>query len=176
MLTPAASRERMGLKIGGKVEKINGKELTYAEFVEKYFEKNQPVVLTGLTDDWRACKEWVSGDGAPNLRFLSDHFGGSRVQVTPRYTTSLLLFGKLIADCSPNFVQVADCATREFTDQKRLEMSVSEFIEHWIDSSSSDHGGADGKPLLYLKDWHFVKVRFLLNFIPLFFFSLFIIK
>lgn len=39
-------------------------------------------------------------------------------------------------------------------------MSVSEFIEHWINSSSSDHGAADAKRLLYLKDWHFVKVIF----------------
>ncbi|XP_057804465.1 arginine-specific demethylase JMJ20 [Salvia miltiorrhiza] len=122
----------MGLKIEGKVEKVNGKELSYAEFVEKYLDKNQPVILTGLTDDWRARKDWVSGDGKPNLRFFSDQFGGSRVQV-------------------------ADCAKREFTDQKRLEMSVSEFIEIWINSSNSDNGGADGKPLLYLKDWHFVK-------------------
>ncbi|XP_042038981.1 2-oxoglutarate and iron-dependent oxygenase JMJD4-like [Salvia splendens] len=122
----------MGLKIGGEVEKVNGKELTYAEFVEKYLDRNHPVILTGLTDDWRACKDWVSGDGKPNLRFISDQFGCSRVQV-------------------------ADCATREFTDQKRLEMSVSEFIQLWISSSSSDNGGADGKPLLYLKDWHFVK-------------------
>ncbi|KAG6386557.1 hypothetical protein SASPL_151723 [Salvia splendens] len=128
----------MGLKIGGEVEKVNGKELTYAEFVEKYLDRNHPVILTGLTDDWRACKDWVSGDGKPNLRFISDQFGCSRVQV-------------------------ADCATREFTDQKRLEMSVSEFIQLWISSSSSDNGGADGKPLLYLKDWHFVKVEFVLN-------------
>ncbi|KAK6148334.1 hypothetical protein DH2020_019246 [Rehmannia glutinosa] len=82
--------------------------------------------------DWRACKDWVFGDGKPNLRFFSTHFGGSRVQV-------------------------ADCGTREFTDQKRVEMSVSEFIDNWIKFSGSDNGGADGKSLLYLKDWHFVK-------------------
>lgn len=39
-------------------------------------------------------------------------------------------------------------------------MSVSEFIEHFINSPSSDNGAADAKPLLYLKDWHFVKVIF----------------
>ncbi|KAK4394792.1 2-oxoglutarate and iron-dependent oxygenase JMJD4 [Sesamum angolense] len=91
-------REREnGLKIGGKVEKVNGKELSYGDFVEKYLARNQPVILTGLTEDWRACKDWVSDDGKPNLRFFSTHFGGSRVQV-------------------------ADCGTREFTDQKRIEM------------------------------------------------------
>ncbi|KAK4437293.1 2-oxoglutarate and iron-dependent oxygenase JMJD4 [Sesamum alatum] len=122
----------MGLKIGGQVEKVNGKELSYADFVEKYLARNQPVILTGLTEDWQACKDWVSDDGKPNLRFFSTHFGGSRVQV-------------------------ADCGTREFTDQKRVEMSVSEFIDCWLKLCSSDNGGADGKSLLYLKDWHFVK-------------------
>ncbi|KAL3628874.1 hypothetical protein CASFOL_027920 [Castilleja foliolosa] len=122
----------MGLKIGGKVEKVNGKELSYADFVEKYLARNQPVILTGLTDDWRACKDWVSDDGKPNLRFFSAHFGGSTVQV-------------------------ADCDTKEFTDQKRLEMSVFEFIDIWVKLSSSGNGGDDDGKLLYLKDWHFVK-------------------
>ncbi|GER38493.1 JmjC domain-containing protein [Striga asiatica] len=124
-------RERMGLKIGGQVEKVNGKQLSYADFVDKYLARNQPVVLTGLMDDWRACKDWVSGDGKPDLGFFSAHFGGSRVQV-------------------------ADCGEREFTDQKRLEMLVSDFIDSWVEISGSDNGGGDGKSL-YLKDWHFVK-------------------
>ncbi|XP_021650393.2 arginine-specific demethylase JMJ20 isoform X2 [Hevea brasiliensis] len=45
--------------------------------------------------------------------------------------------------------KVADCGTREFTDQKRVEMTVSEFIDHWVEGNSNS--------LLYLKDWHFVK-------------------
>ncbi|KAL6583773.1 hypothetical protein OROMI_003062 [Orobanche minor] len=122
----------MGLKIGGKVEKVNGKKLSYADFVEKYLARNQPVILTGLMDDWLACKHWVSYDGKPNLHFFSSHFGSSRIQV-------------------------ADCGTKEFTDQKRMAMSVSEFIDGWVKSSGSGSGGDDGKPMLYLKDWHFVK-------------------
>ncbi|CAK9138583.1 unnamed protein product [Ilex paraguariensis] len=129
---------RMGLKIGGQVEKVNGKELSYSEFVERYMVKNQPVVLTGLMDGWRACKDWVLNDGRPNLRFFSANFGSSRVQV-------------------------ADCATREFTDQKRVEMSVAEFIDNWLEVSSMDYDNASTrecdikKSPLYLKDWHFVK-------------------
>nr|XP_016512716.1 PREDICTED: jmjC domain-containing protein 4-like [Nicotiana tabacum] len=127
----------MGLKIGGRVQKVNGREVSYGEFVEKYMAQNQPVVLTGLMDDWRACKDWVSPNGKPNLHFISTHFGKSKVQV-------------------------ADCGTREFTDQKRIEMTVSEFVDHWLHLSSANNGGncdcgAAGKPLLYLKDWHFVK-------------------
>ncbi|EEF51959.1 2-oxoglutarate and iron-dependent oxygenase JMJD4 isoform X3 [Ricinus communis] len=121
----------MGIEIGGRIEKVNGKELSYDEFVERYLSKNQPVVLTGLMDNWRACKDWVTDDGYPNLQFFSTHFGKSRVQV-------------------------ADCGTREFTDQKRVEMTVSEFIDHWIEYNASNHE-SNSKSLLYLKDWHFVK-------------------
>lgn len=128
--------KEMGIEIGGSIEKVNGKEISYNEFVERYLAKNQPVVLTGLMDDWKACKDWVFDSGKPNLKFFSTHFGNSKVQV-------------------------ADCGTREFTDQKRVEMTVSEFIDHWIDAkecggaSNSFQEGND-KLVLYLKDWHFV--------------------
>lgn len=71
----------MGIKIEGKIEKVNAKELSYNEFVERYMEKNQPVVLTGLMDDWRACREWVTSNARPNLQFFSSNFGSSKVQV-----------------------------------------------------------------------------------------------
>jgi hypothetical protein len=72
---------KMGIEIGGHIEKVNGKEVSYSEFVQKYLEKNQPVVLTDLMDDWKACKDWVFDNGKPNLQFFSTHFGISRVQV-----------------------------------------------------------------------------------------------
>lgn len=71
----------MGLNIGGEVEKINGKDLRYHQFVERFLEKNQPVLLTGLMDGWSASKDWVTPNGDPNLSFFSAHFGKSRVQV-----------------------------------------------------------------------------------------------
>lgn len=114
---------------------MKGREVSYSEFAEKYMAQNKPVVLTGLMDDWRACKDWVSPNGKPNLHFFSTHFAKSKVQV-------------------------ADCGTREFTDQKRIEMTVSEFVDHWLRVSSdadNNDGGAAGRSLLYLKDWHFVK-------------------
>ncbi|KAA3459687.1 jmjC domain-containing protein 4 [Gossypium australe] len=122
----------MSLKIGGTIEKVNGKELFYSEFAEKYLAGNQPVLLTGLMDDWTASKHWVSSNGQPNLLFFLTHFGKSKVQV-------------------------ADCDTREFTDQKRIEMSVSEFVNHWLQGSKENHD-VNGKSVLYLKDWHFVKL------------------
>ncbi|KAI3726979.1 hypothetical protein L1987_66786 [Smallanthus sonchifolius] len=116
----------MGLNITGGVEKVNGKEMSYSDFVKKYLSKNEPVVITGLMADWRACRDWAFDDGRPNLQFISSNFGNSKVQV-------------------------ADCGSREFTDQKRFDMSVAGFIDHWLKLSSVEHGN------LYLKDWHFVK-------------------
>ncbi|XP_031406956.1 2-oxoglutarate and iron-dependent oxygenase JMJD4 isoform X2 [Punica granatum] len=125
----------MGINIGGQIERVSGKELSYREFVERYMKKNEPVVITGLMDDWRACRDWVSEGGKPNLHFFSTHFGKSRVQV-------------------------ADCGTREFTDQKRVEMSVSQFVDQWLHCHGEDHADvstSERNSILYLKDWHFVK-------------------
>ncbi|XP_021733579.1 jmjC domain-containing protein 4-like [Chenopodium quinoa] len=135
-----ANELKKGLKIGGEIERVNGKELSYTDFVERYLAKNQPVVLTGLMDDWKACEDWVDDYGKPNLGFFSNQFGNSQVQI-------------------------ADCYSMEFTDQRREEMSVSEFIKYWAalngDNSEVHHivstDGCSDKSFLYLKDWHFVK-------------------
>lgn len=79
----------MGMNIKGEIERVNGKELSYSEFVERYMEKNKPVVLTGLMDphNWRACTDWVTLHSQPNFQFFSTHFGASKVQVYPIYNT-----------------------------------------------------------------------------------------
>jgi len=70
------------IKIKGEIEKVNGKELSYSEFVDRYMDKNKPVVLTGLMDHhWRACTDWVTSNEKPNLQFFFNHFGSSKVQV-----------------------------------------------------------------------------------------------
>ncbi|XP_058087944.1 arginine-specific demethylase JMJ20 isoform X2 [Magnolia sinica] len=75
----------MGLNIGGKVERINGRELRYHEFVDRYLQKNQPIVITGLMNGWMASNDWTTENGAPNLSFFSTHFGKSKVQEYPEY-------------------------------------------------------------------------------------------
>lgn len=73
----------INMKIKGEIEKVNGKELSYSEFVERYMDKNKPVVLTGLMDHhWRASTDWVTPNAQPNLQFFSNHFGASKVQVS----------------------------------------------------------------------------------------------
>ncbi|KAK8948395.1 F-box protein [Platanthera zijinensis] len=127
----------MGIQVGAKVERVDGRQLGYGDFAERYLKKNIPVVLTGLMDGWQACTDWVTADGRPNLRFFAEHFGNS-------------------------MVQVADCFKKDFTDQKRVEMSVSEYIDYCLGISINSHAEVtnrndDTESLLYLKDWHFVK-------------------
>lgn len=64
-------------------------------------------------------------------------------------------------------------------------MSVSEFVDQWLGHSIPEEGAnastgvVGGKPLLYLKDWHFVKVQVGVTFIsPSYriFFSLFYLR
>ncbi|KAF0918996.1 hypothetical protein E2562_027632 [Oryza meyeriana var. granulata] len=119
------------VKVVGHVERVDARRLCYAEFVDRFMRPNRPVVLTGLTSSWRSCQDWTlaADRRAPDLEFLARTFP------------------------SP-FVQVADCSSWEFSDQKRLEMSMREFVDHWVGSSSN---GNSGGSLLYLKDWHFVK-------------------
>lgn len=61
---------------------MNAKEQSHREFVlKKYMEKNQPVVMMSLMDDWKACKDWDFDNGKPNIQLFSTYFGNSRIQV-----------------------------------------------------------------------------------------------
>lgn len=71
----------MGIEIAGQIEKVNGKELSYNDFAERYLAKSHPVVISYLTEDWRAREDWVTENGLPSLNFFATHFGKSRVQV-----------------------------------------------------------------------------------------------
>ncbi|KAJ3679710.1 hypothetical protein LUZ60_017721 [Juncus effusus] len=123
----------MAITISGEIERVDAKSLTYAQFVERYMKPNTPVVLTGLTDTWQSCSDWVlnSEPSRPNLFFFS-------------------------SNCSDSIVQVADCYEKEYSDQKRVEMSMGDFISNWIRNSDNE-SNLTNKSFHYLKDWHFVK-------------------
>ncbi|PKA64597.1 F-box protein [Apostasia shenzhenica] len=147
----------MGIQIGAKVDRVDGRQLSYGDFVERYVKRNLPVVLTGLMTGWRASADWVTADGRPNLRFFADHFGKSMVQVISGLQPSLRFLPPRVIDC-----KVAECNKRDFTDQKRVEMLVSEYIKYWLSISSTEDNdisncSSSTESLLYLKDWHFVQ-------------------
>ncbi|KAJ2315924.1 hypothetical protein IWW51_001125 [Coemansia sp. RSA 2702] len=98
-------------------------DVSIDDFVREFLEPNLPVVLgSGFTESWKARAEWVV-DGRPNFALLT----------------------RLYGDCT---VQVAECDTAFFTDQKRVSMKFSEFVEQWQTNPQAR---------LYCKDWHFTK-------------------
>ncbi|KAG6544655.1 hypothetical protein Mapa_013845 [Marchantia paleacea] len=119
------------LKVLAEVPRVNASEYHYGLFWKEYMRANKPVVLTGLMESWRSCEDWVLKSGAPNLSFIGENFGSSRVQV-------------------------ADCGRKEFSDQKRQEMTVRQFVNYWSGLRDDTAPNLENR-LLYLKDWHFVK-------------------
>ncbi|KAI8347679.1 hypothetical protein BD560DRAFT_338441 [Blakeslea trispora] len=112
---------------------------TYQEFLENHLIPNKPALIgPALTQDWIARKEWIvpvsdeleSGSNLPkfkpNYAYLREHFGKAEGQV-------------------------AKCNKRYFTDQERIPMTFSDFVDLWEQD--------DGKEsVYYLKDLHLVRL------------------
>lgn len=82
------------VKVVGQVERVDGRSLTYPEFVERFMKPNLPVVLTGLTSFWRSCEDWTLATPddrcRPNLAFFAQNFPSPLVQA-PATGFSLLI-------------------------------------------------------------------------------------
>ncbi|GIL42741.1 hypothetical protein Vafri_668 [Volvox africanus] len=57
-------------------------DISYDDFVRRYMEPNQPVVIRGVTSGWRAAAEWRTPDGRLRLEALRRLAGHCRVCVT----------------------------------------------------------------------------------------------
>ncbi|KAI8369589.1 uncharacterized protein BYT42DRAFT_585019 [Radiomyces spectabilis] len=105
---------------------------SYEEFLHNHLLPNEPAIIgPALTAHWRARHDWVVPTDhvthelqprcKPNYAFLRQQFAAAKVTV-------------------------ADCLERDFTDQKRCDMTFNEFADLWEKDSGR----------YYLKDWHFV--------------------
>lgn len=103
---------------------------SYDEFLETYLEPNIPVLIgPALTQPWRARQEWVTSEGKPDFDRLRSQLCTQPVQVP-----------------------VADCQSKDFSDQKRSTMDFKDFLDEW-QAQSEAHQPAR----TYLKDFHFVR-------------------
>jgi hypothetical protein len=82
----------MALEIGGEIDRVDGRSLTYEQFVDRYMKPNLPVVLTGLTDTWQSRTDWVQKHDPtkPDLSFFSSLCSSSTVQVSTPWFHSFL--------------------------------------------------------------------------------------
>ncbi|KAI8360412.1 hypothetical protein B0O80DRAFT_371117, partial [Mortierella sp. GBAus27b] len=104
---------------------------TYKEFFDQFLEPNLPVIIgPDLTKHWKARQQWVCPtSGKPNFKGLREQLCQEPVQVP-----------------------VADCQTKDFTDQKRSTMDLKAFLDEWEANSLANVGSR-----MYLKDFHFVR-------------------
>ncbi|GAB4822997.1 hypothetical protein N2152v2_010043 [Parachlorella kessleri] len=65
-----------------RIDRRHASELSYSDFVRDFMAPNVPVVIEGTTEGWLACREWVCPDGSPDLDFLEQRFGSSKVRAT----------------------------------------------------------------------------------------------
>jgi len=121
---------------------VEDQSLSSEAFCGKYMARNEPVIIKGLLEEWRAWKEWRS---APPQQEQLDRSGSS---AHGRELDASIAFDHLRKNFGMSKVCVAQCNNKDFSDQKRVEMTLEEYIRCWQD------GMAEG---LYLKDWHLPK-------------------
>ncbi|KAI6176867.1 JmjC domain-containing protein 4 [Aphelenchoides bicaudatus] len=77
--------------------RVHVSELSTAEFIDKHLIENEPIIITGCTDNWQA-QRWLNEDGSPNYDFLLEQFGHLEVPVTccRKRKTKKMLFSDFI--------------------------------------------------------------------------------
>ncbi|OCH91721.1 Clavaminate synthase-like protein [Obba rivulosa] len=104
---------------------------TYHQFLEQYLIPNRPVIIgPSLVSSWPAFRDWVNRD---------DGSIGSNSSINWDF---------LVREYGECEVTVADCSTRDFSDQKRETKLLREVIDLWR--------SGQGDPL-YVKDWHLAR-------------------
>lgn len=121
---------------------VHARDLTYDEFFRHHLIPNRPVVVQGVTSNWNAAQDWVTGTGTPDV----------------------LAIARSVPHAVAPVVGVwADDPTRVISKQTR----VRDYAYWWAqrhDEITPDVEGSDGSweshrdlngEKLYLKDWHF---------------------
>ncbi|KAL5080629.1 hypothetical protein RYX36_009050, partial [Vicia faba] len=99
---------------------------------------------------------------APSLVGYSRSFLPNRI---PDFASLKIDISSTYSDPMASRTFVADCDTRDFTDQKREDMLVSDFVRLCFKyegsavqcSNQIGVSNGDSASVPYLKDWHFVK-------------------
>ncbi|RPD66157.1 Clavaminate synthase-like protein, partial [Lentinus tigrinus ALCF2SS1-6] len=97
---------------------------SYTEFLNEYLLANKPVIIgPSLISSWAALSRWVNEDLSIDWEYLKTAYGSCEVTV-------------------------ADCSTRDFSDQKREKMLFRDVVSLW----QSGNGQSS-----YVKDWHLAR-------------------
>ncbi|KAI9064456.1 Clavaminate synthase-like protein [Trametes sanguinea] len=97
---------------------------SYSAFLQNYLLPNRPVLIgPSLVSSWPACSNWVRADSLIDWAYLKSEYGHMTVTV-------------------------ADCSTRDFSDQRREQVPFQDVVALWEDGRGQN---------LYVKDWHLAR-------------------
>jgi Cupin-like domain len=151
-----------------EIEQVHCDDLSYQQFTDMYMRANEPVIIQGLTRDWKASKQWVvvveaasdddddGNDGnknklVPNLNYLQEAFGSDIVPVHEQRSRGL--FG-VVSRPVAREMTVSDYAHWWQQDHHQRQQNQQQRQEEETDSQLDDDD--ERSRLLYLKDWKFV--------------------
>jgi hypothetical protein len=125
-------------KAEGRGIPIIDRAVPYKVFLDEYLRPLEPCIVSGLTREWAAAKEWTTLDTAtdnliPNFCVLDEVFG--------QYTGCVTFCAETDSD----------------GDAIQRSMSVSNFIQNILSSSVHDYLNSTRKT--YLKDFHFMRLN-----------------
>ncbi|KFB39110.1 AGAP008415-PA-like protein [Anopheles sinensis] len=119
-----------------EIERIASDELTYAEFFNRYFRPNHPVIITSIAKDWECYNKWIN-----------------RTENIPPTLDVAYLKARL-----PNVpVPVADCAKQYYNSHEKVELQLHDFLNTWACFENEETTQTElptKRSRYYLKDWH----------------------
>lgn len=137
MTTPLEAAVAKAVSSRAAIARLDAKDCSADQFVERFLYTNTPCMIGGLTAAWRA-QEWCVRSEAP---------GDAKGAATSHSSIAFDFLSKRFGDSS---VCIAECGTQQYTDQRRYESTLRDYLAKWQRGEVSKAGSA-----LYLKDWHF---------------------
>jgi hypothetical protein len=128
------------------IDRVHVRNLTADDFVNRYLATNRPVIISGLTDHWLARHKWIK---PTTVATSNEPSTPVPVGAATSPSVSVPNFDHLVATFGASVCQVAECAQRSYSEQKRTDMTLSSFVQCW---TRGDY--ATPSTCRYLKDWH----------------------
>ncbi len=165
-------------KKGSRIPREDGEALGAEAFAQKYMARNEPVILQGLVGGWKAWRLWrrqktrldVKSEKSGPASAPTPTIGPTvKLQSSTEVKVDINLAGKSQPAGAPDLahlaavfgrarVRVAVCGQRDFSDQKRVDMTLGEFVAKWRKADTGCGGSrCNGSTGFYLKDWHMAR-------------------
>ena len=132
----------------GGIDVYHVSELDVSTFNSRYLEPRRPVILQGVTKDWKVASEWIDNiSRSINIHFLEKQYGDDTVPVTAIEKIE----NRILTEC--NKIKLREFC--QWWNQRSTKPKERDTTFRRCSNSSHPRFKIHKFPLLYLKDWHF---------------------